>query len=217
MGGRARHVSGFTLVELLVVIAIVSLLIGMLLPAVQAAREAARRMICQSHLRQLGLASQNYESAHKTLPPPKVGTQFENRGSTLVLLLPYLEESTAFANYRIDLAVTALENRPITGNTIPIYMCPSMGLPRPVPDTSCGEQLAPGSYVISSRTDYDRHQALDGAFTNPGPTGRYHLQLKHIRDGTSHTFLVGEVDYGYDKFLWSDCPGRNGQPKWGDT
>jgi prepilin-type N-terminal cleavage/methylation domain-containing protein len=94
---------GFTLVELLVVIAIIGVLIALLLPAVQAARECARRMSCQNNLKQIGLATQNYTAAMKHLPPPKLGgpttssngeTQF---GSTFVILLPYLEEASRFA------------------------------------------------------------------------------------------------------------------------
>ena len=74
-----RHDSrGFTLVELLVVIAIIGILIALLLPAVQAAREGARRMQCSSHLMQLGIAVRNYESAHEMLPPGVVSLPYHN-------------------------------------------------------------------------------------------------------------------------------------------
>ncbi|MCA9277434.1 MAG: DUF1559 domain-containing protein, partial [Phycisphaerales bacterium] len=86
----------FTLVELLVVIAIIGVLTAVLLPAVTAAREAARRNSCANNLRQLGLAAQSYNSATGHLPPPIAGTTFENKGSTLVLLMPYLEQNTLF-------------------------------------------------------------------------------------------------------------------------
>ena len=86
---------GFTLVELLVVIAIIGILIGLLLPAVQAAREAARRMQCTNNLKQIGLAVQNYYDSHEMLPPAQMRTGAFDYGSSLVRLLPYLEQ-TAF-------------------------------------------------------------------------------------------------------------------------
>jgi prepilin-type N-terminal cleavage/methylation domain-containing protein/prepilin-type processing-associated H-X9-DG protein len=212
-----RFVAGFTLVELLVVVAVIGLMTGLLLPAVQAVRESARRVQCSNNLRQLGLASNAFESAHGHLPPPKLGTQFENRGSTLVALLPYLEESSAYERYDIDSDVDSPNNLAITSQIVSVYLCPSMTLPRSVPESSCGEKLAPGSYVISSRTTYSRHRQLDGAFDNPRDNACYRLGMKHIRDGASRTFLFGETDYGHRDYTWSDCAERNGQPKWGDT
>jgi len=219
-GRRMRNrprVGGFTLVELLVTIAVIGLLMGLLLPAIQAAREAARRMQCANNLRQIGLATQTFESVYGHLPPPKLGSQFENRGSTLVVLLPYLEEAAAYARYNSIESVDSPGNLIVTGQTVPVYLCPSMGLPRATPSLACGEQLAPGSYVISSRTEYAKFQDLDGAFANPLNSDPYLLGLKHITDGTSKTLLFGEIDYGFRTFLWTDCPEFNGQPKWGDT
>src|SRR6476646_10711529 len=93
--------SGFTLVELLVVIAIIGVLVAMLLPAIQSAREAARRSQCTNNLKQLGIAIQNYESARKELPPghrmTKVGTDIDSLGSWVTVILPYLEESALFS------------------------------------------------------------------------------------------------------------------------
>ncbi|MCA9100397.1 MAG: DUF1559 domain-containing protein [Planctomycetales bacterium] len=208
---------GFTLVELLVVIAIIGILIALLLPAVQAARERARRTHCSNNLKQLGIAVHLFESVHRHLPPPKLGTQFENRGSTMVVLLPFLEQSATYASYNLEAPIDDPANKPVTSQPISTYLCPSMAIPRSVPLTPCGEYLAPGSYVISSRTKYSAHGKLDGAFANPDPDRPYRLGFQHIKDGTSHTLLVGEIDYGFKDFLWSGCPDYNGAPRWGDT
>ncbi len=108
-----RRRSGFTLVELLVVIAIIGILVGLLLPAVQQAREAARRMSCQNNLKQIALAAHNFESAHKKLPPgyiydPSLGTPVSPGTSYtdnfthhtfvghLAFLLPFMEQQTVY-------------------------------------------------------------------------------------------------------------------------
>jgi prepilin-type N-terminal cleavage/methylation domain-containing protein len=214
---RRRARRGFTLIELLVVIAVVGVLIALLLPAVQAAREASRRMTCQNHLKQIGLAAQSIEAATKRLPPPKAGNGTYNElGSTFVLLLPYLEQIQLSKNYDATKSIFDPQNLPVTGTPLSIYLCPSMALPRDVPDRACGEQLAPGSYAISSRTEYAKHGSLDGAFMNPPATGPYELRPEDISDGLSNTLLVGEVNYGHESYLWENCEGREKESKWGD-
>ena len=122
--------SGFTLVELLVVIAIIGILVGLLLPAVQAAREAARRMQCSNNLKQLGLAIHNFESAYKKLPasslaPTWNGNYNDNKYSYvghLVMLLPYLEQSQVYQPFAANIDTNAstyagpasAENNPVT-------------------------------------------------------------------------------------------------------
>src|SRR5687768_4642654 len=100
---KSSHIHGFTLVELLVVIAIIGVLIALLLPAVQAAREASRRSQCQNHLKQLSLAGMNFEGANGALPSggwgwhwmgdPDAGYDKNQPGSWVYSLLPYLEQS----------------------------------------------------------------------------------------------------------------------------
>lgn len=206
----------FTLVELLVVIAILAILVALLLPAVNMARESARRTNCANHLRQIGLATHNFLSARRNLPPPQAGTQFEDRGSTLVLLLPYLEEQARFAGYNLSKTVEDPVNIALTNAPLETYLCPSMRLPRNIPETTCGELLGAGSYVISSRTKYANHARLDGPFVNPVPGKPYRLDCRHIRDGMGKTLWVGEINYGHRDFLWADCP-LAGTPRWGDT
>src|SRR6188474_2683919 len=97
-----RYVSlrrAFTLVELLVVIAIIGVLVALLLPAVQAAREAARRMSCSNNLKQLSLALHNYEDTHKTLPPAGIDS---NQMSWTVLLLPYMEQKPLYDQFNFN-------------------------------------------------------------------------------------------------------------------
>ena len=215
LSARDRR-SGFTLVELLVVIAIIAILVSLLIPAVQAARSSARRIQCINNLRQIGLATANYASANDHLPPPTAGAQFENRGSTLVLLLPFLEESALYAAYDLERSITDEGNASVTSKSVPVYLCPEMSTHRPVPDRASGELLAPGSYVISSRTTYSGHRRLDGAFRNPTDGRSYSLSYQHILDGTSKTLLIGEVNYGHADFLWSEGE-KKGTSKWGDT
>jgi prepilin-type N-terminal cleavage/methylation domain-containing protein len=88
--------SAFTLVELLVVIAIIGMLIALLLPAVQAAREAARRMQCMNHVKQMGLAIHNFHDAYSSLPPAHLGV---SKANLFVLTLPYLEKQAIYDIY----------------------------------------------------------------------------------------------------------------------
>src|SRR5262249_5557594 len=155
---------------------------------------------------------QNYAQSKRHLPPPNLGAgQYNWTGSTFVALLPYLEESARFANYDLAKSVDDPVNLPISSQPLDIYMCPSMDLPRAVPEaTSADEKLGPGSYIISSRTDYGNYQNLDGAFANPSDDGHYSLNFKHIIDGTSKTLVVGETNYRHVKWLWINAPGLNG-------
>jgi prepilin-type N-terminal cleavage/methylation domain-containing protein/prepilin-type processing-associated H-X9-DG protein len=207
---------GFTLIELLISVAIIGGLLALLLPAVQAAREAARRISCQNNLRQIGLAAQHYAEAHIHLPPPKLGDfQFDGLGGTLMILLPYLEEANRFNPLDKSKVVDDPSNLPITSQPVEVYLCPSMRLPRLVPEPQCGEKLGPGSYLISTRTDFDKFKSLDGAFANPS-IGPYSLGYQQIVDGTTRTLLVGETNYGHASRVWGGCPALDGSPKWGD-
>ncbi|TWT74652.1 hypothetical protein Pla123a_34760 [Posidoniimonas polymericola] len=187
----------FTLVELLVVIAIIGVLIALLLPAVQAAREAARRSQCANNLKQLGLGILNYESARKHLPPSAIvdpqDLSSSNNGSWGVhgRIMPYLEEG----NLRdlVDLE-TAWDNQlSISGVRIPVFQCPS--------DQQAGEVRDPGGgkallYSTTYGFNFGTWFVYDPA-TNKGGNGLFfpnsHLRLAKVTDGTSKTLLAAEV------------------------
>jgi len=150
----------FTLVELLVVIAIIGMLIAILLPAVQAAREAARRMSCANNLRQIGIAFHNHHDVHDRLPPGGVGvrplsginspdendlTRPRIEGNTVaeefawnVYLLPFLEQTGVAGALNTDLWIDHPANREAVRTILPVFLCPSVGEPRPTTNNVVG-------------------------------------------------------------------------------
>lgn len=123
---KPPHVRGFTLVELLVVIAIIGVLIALLLPAVQAAREASRRSQCQNSLKQVGLGIHNFHDAKKKLPsairPNPASTV---RVGVFTFLLPYIERSDLYDLYDQTVNWSDVKNTPVTGKRVTVYECPS--------------------------------------------------------------------------------------------
>src|SRR5512138_2950661 len=118
---------GFTLVELLVVIAIIGVLVALLLPAVQAARESARRSQCANNLKQIGLGVHNYADTHRTMPAGNIHSVF---GSWLVWLLPYVEQQSLFQMYSNDgmngypdtgIRYGTTQNLPVTRTQLKVY------------------------------------------------------------------------------------------------
>jgi prepilin-type N-terminal cleavage/methylation domain-containing protein len=194
---------GFTLVELLVVIAIIGVLVGLLLPAVQSAREAARRMKCQNNLKQLGLALANNESAYGVYPPSLAweGTQTDDDAAEAVWsaqarLLPFVEELAVGAEIRRQLAVpysTARlsDGRLIAGLSMPLLLCPSESQVEPRTNAS-GPFHSPLNYAINLGTwlvfDPNLPRGGDGAFF---PNSR--LTTGSFRDGLSKTIGLAEV------------------------
>jgi prepilin-type N-terminal cleavage/methylation domain-containing protein/prepilin-type processing-associated H-X9-DG protein len=167
--GRAANARGFTLVELLVVIAIIGILVALLLPAVQAAREAARRSQCSNNLKQIGLACLNYESSQGTLPP---GAYLGEGSAWSAFILPYLEQGNMFSHLKIgddpganyqwgynggeyaDAAALGdkFRNIQLVETVMPVYRCPSMSLPEHMFDNSADPEYlvmrrVPGSYI----------------------------------------------------------------------
>ncbi len=122
---KTKTRSAFTLVELLVVIAIIGILVGLLLPAVQAAREAARRMQCTNHLKQWSLGCLNYESAYKSFPHGRIDPAIGGyRWSFHASVLPFLEQANLYnlIDYKNP---NSINDRNVTDAKIPLCLCPS--------------------------------------------------------------------------------------------
>ncbi len=197
---------GFTLVELLVVIAIIGILVGLLLPAVQAAREAARRMQCSNNLAQLGLAANNFEFTYGTLPSGVVNEtgpiRYEpigNHTSWTVRLLPYLEQSRTYEAYDQKLGAYASENEPVRQIKIPTFLCPS---------NSDSYQHVSSSFeeIIFSPTNYAGiHHSEEAPIdvTNLGVLFlNSNLRMTEIKDGLTHTILISEKRGSGDQLGW---------------
>jgi prepilin-type N-terminal cleavage/methylation domain-containing protein len=193
---RSR-VNGFTLVELLVVIAIIGVMVGLLLPAVQSTREAARRMQCQNHLRQVALSCHNYHSAFKKFPPSAVVdpsvTSTVNNGSWGVhgRILPFHEQANLYAD--VDLSIAWDHQLAIDGVKIEVYACPSDPGSDQVRDPGNGRpQLYPTNYGFNFGTWYiydpNSYRRGDGMFF---PNS--FLRFRDCLDGTSTTLLAAEV------------------------
>ena len=164
---KERRGRGFTLVELLVVIAIIGILIALLLPAVQAAREAARRSECSNKMKQLGLALHNYHDVYQVLPAGTLLMGPNNYTQGLrpwpVALLPYLEQESLHALWDSNVAgvYPGLNNgnRTVHQTNLDVFTCPTSGIKRnqfyqPFHDGNVGETYAPGSYVGVSGKGY---------------------------------------------------------------
>jgi prepilin-type processing-associated H-X9-DG protein len=184
-----------TLLEVLLVIALIAILAAILLPAVQASREAARRTKCASNLRQIGLAIHQYEAVHRTIPPAS-----SSGYSFLVTILPHIERGNEYAalvdwsNTRDQGDSFAFYHGPIQSQVIPLYACPSdpYNTTRFLPKS----KMASSNYVGNFGTGVQRYgyngvfRYLPGRGTNPerGPIG-----FADVTDGASQTALAAEI------------------------
>lgn len=187
---------GFTLIELLVVIAIIAILIALLLPAVQQAREAARRVQCKNHLHQLGLALHNYHDAFDSLPPTFcVGRGDGGEWSMQARILPYLDQGNVFnrIDFSLDYNQTSSEFPfGVKALRVGILQCPSDPNDRQRTDAAGNPEHYPLNYVANLGTwfvyDPTSGRVGDGAFA---PNVR--LGARDIVDGMSSTLAMSEV------------------------
>ncbi|NLY00338.1 MAG: DUF1559 domain-containing protein [Rhodopirellula sp.] len=207
----------FTLVELLVVIAIIGILIALLLPAVQAAREAARRSQCTNNLKQLALALHNYHDTHRTFMPAAIWTlpasvdnssfRFPGWGATWVTLaLPFFEQQALYDKYNFNLPSDDPVNQPVTSTDIATYRYPSAKLLATVGPTTATDQLngrySKGNYAARAGglyTNENTSTTNEAGFDSRRTRGLFTFRpwvsqgLNDIKDGTANTVMLSEI------------------------
>lgn len=207
-----KNRNAFTLIELLVVIAIVGILIGMLLPAVQQVREAARRTDCSNKIRQQGLALMNYESAHKELPPGWITADPADAAGApgwgwSAHILPFMEASNVYDRIDFDVAIDDPYHTELIKTDLEVFLCPSDGSPRLL---NLDEHVDHGSHLVThDPPQHDHGELLVGRSNYSGVFGsteiedspfrgngsffaNSEIELRDFRDGQSNTIIVGE-------------------------
>ena len=182
-----RKHRGFTLVELLVVIAIIGILVALLLPAVQAAREAARRISCVNNLTQLMLAVQNYDATYRMYPAgtlnptgPIADAPQGYHHNWLSQLLPYIEEQNTFNHIDFTVGVYDAKNSDVRQVRMTVLRCPSDPV---VPNDVVSSSYAGLHHDVDTPIDVDNHGVF---FLNSA------VRYEDVKDGSTHTIFIGE-------------------------
>ena len=226
----AKQPRGFTLIELLVVIAIIAVLVALLLPAVQQARESARRIQCRNNLKQLGVALHNYHDTHGVMP---MGFHWPLGTGWTYHLLPYLDQSVLYNSFTVGTPTTATTSIWRTGNaetalgvSLPVFRCPSSSSPDAVANVDGIVRRVPCAYKACASgvrtTDSGTSvngigvENLDGMFFRISS-----VRLSGVLDGTSQTVGIGETVYESPEidhwYIGSDDLGRNNTPNSADA
>ncbi len=193
---------GFTLVELLVVIAIIGVLLALLLPAVQAVRESARRTTCSNNLRQIGLGLRHYNTNEGRFPPGAIewrpfGNTTKRQLAWSAFLLPYIEQGNLYATLDLSTPFDSPENAAGAAQVLPIYVCPTN---------------MRGTKLVEGRGPCDYGGMYGERITSPNNPAKgimlfdKAVTLAQIRDGASNTIIIAE-DSGWPDGQWIN--GRN--------
>jgi prepilin-type N-terminal cleavage/methylation domain-containing protein len=205
-----HKIKAFTLVELLVVIAIIGVLVALLLPAVQTAREAARRMQCANNLKQIGLGCHVYETTFRVLPPETMASASGAHGATaFVFILPQIEQGPLWDRIAAvgmgsqvswwmgsSNAITTPQIRALLdGFTVNAYRCPSSQFPK-FRDVNNARMMVPAYVLIAGSNLHDStdHNGQNGGHCSAGGifTGSFARRFGEVTDGTSNTFMLCE-------------------------
>ncbi len=201
--------TGFTLIELLVVIAIIAILIALLLPAVQQAREAARRTQCRSHLKQLGIALHNYHDVHNTFPPNLIPGGLPGSGGyigyskgnwgVMAYLTPFLEqtavygllnlESPTYQNVGGSWIIPDANNRKAASTIVPLYLCPSDSSQKVSSNWGVTEGIGPTNFCANMGTGIDPASVNHGSPYNADGVffADSRIRFADLTDGSSNT------------------------------
>ena len=190
----SRHRSGFTLVELLVVIAIIGVLVALLLPAVQAAREAARRSSCNNNLKQLAIAIHNYHDTYNMFPYGGAGTSGHGQHSRL---LPYIEQKNVYDLINYSVSVNNALNDVPRNTKIATFLCPSD--PDQLPQALGGRNnyyANMGTNIMYTTTDTAHPNFGKARFNGAFMSDEMTTGFRDILDGTSNTAMFSEKNKG---------------------
>ncbi len=201
MSKSSARKRGFTLIELLVVIAIIAVLIALLLPAVQQAREAARRTQCKNNMKQMGLGIHNYESTYSRLPSsgeghnPNIFGRQQFPVSTFTAILPYIDQAPLYNRFNFSQHYSSTTNAPNAKTTIAYFLCPSNSISKPDPLNYGNVDYMPIAYTdldpVTGLRNKSNGTNSNGA-SKPSALGLYGNKMGDVSDGVSVTALMFE-------------------------